>query len=112
MAKAKKRKRQKSNVVSPFKGFDLGEQQTVMGVADFSFIEFLNNAKVFACAYGVQGVEGFPQPIPYLALVGENRAGFEEAFKVFARWGCQSDGDVVDVHMALRSDGTYQIWVG
>jgi hypothetical protein len=110
--KSRIRKKNNSNVASSFKGFDLGEHQTILSVADFSFIEFLNNAKVFACAYGVKGMEEFPQPVPFLGLIGENRAGFEQAFKVFAGWGCEADGDIVDIHIALRNDGTYQLWVG
>jgi hypothetical protein len=78
---------------------------------NLSFIDFLNSAKIFACAYGLQQVEGFPQLVPFLALAGENQAGLEQAFKVFAAWGCESDGDVVDIHVLLRSDGTYQVWV-
>jgi hypothetical protein len=94
-----------------FKGFDLGEQPNILGSGDFSFIELLNSAKIFACAYGLQQVEGFSQPVPFLALVGENQAGLEKAFEVFAGWGCESDGDVVDIHVLLRSDGTYQVWI-
>lgn len=84
----------------------------VMAVTDIDFNQALMDASVFACSYGYQQVAGFPKPIPSLTLVGENRNAFESAFKHFARWGCEEDGDAIDIHMLLKHDGTYEMWIG
>lgn len=94
------------------KGFDLGEQATAMVVADLQFVRALHEAGVFGCAYGLRRFPGFPGPIPEITLIGERRSGFERAFQAFKRWGCEDDGDTVDVHMMLNVDGTYALWIG
>ncbi len=97
---------------SPEKGFDFGEQMMVVVIPDVDFNQTLRDAGVFACAYGYQQVTGFSEWIPALTLVGENRHAFESAFEHFARWGCEEDGDVVDIYMMLGLDGTYKMWIG
>lgn len=94
------------------KGFDLGDQMKVMGISDLDFNQALSKAGVYGCAYGHQQLPGFPVPVAFLALVGEDRREFEKAFQHFARWGCEQDGDVVDIHMMLKLDGTYEMWIG
>lgn len=84
----------------------------VMAVSDVEFNQALIDAGVFCCAYGHRQVKGFPAPIPSLTLVGENRAAFERAFEHFAHWGCVEDGDSVDIHMMLKLNGTYEMWIG
>lgn len=83
-----------------------------MVLSSIDFNKALVDAGVFSCAYGFKEIEGFPRPIPSLMLVGENPDGFEAAFQHFSRWGCEEDGDVVDVHMVLRVNGTYEMWIG
>jgi len=110
--KKKKKRRHDQLPSSPEKGFDFGEQPDAMAVTDFDFIQPLMDAGVFACAYGEQRIVGFPSPIPVVTLVGENPSAFEKAFEHFARWGCQEDGDAVDIIMLLKRDGTYEMWIG
>jgi len=83
-----------------------------MAVSDFDFNKGLIEAGVFACAYGYERVAGFPTPIPALTLVGKKPEGFERAFAHFARWGCERDGDTVDIDLLLKLDGTYEMWIG
>jgi len=109
--KKKTRKRRQSSS-SAEKGFDFGEQMPVMAIGDVEFSQVLRETGVFACAYGYQQIAGFPHPIPALTLVGENRSAFKKAFEHFARWGCEEDGDTVDIHMMLKVDGTYEMWIG
>lgn len=91
------------------KGFDLGEQIGVMAVSDIEFNNSLTDAGIVACGYGSQQVQGFPGPIPCLTLVGTNESGIKAAFEHFKRWGCEDDGDVVDINMILKLDGTYEM---
>src|SRR5260221_12399624 len=93
------------------KGFDFGEQQRVLGVGDIEFHAALHEARVFACAYGLHDVVGFPRAIPSIGLVAENRSGLERAFERFAKWGCEQDGDVVDIQLMLKRGGGYQLHV-
>jgi len=83
-----------------------------MGLSDIDFNQALRDAKVIGCAYGFCSVPGMPQPIPLITLVGSNREAFARAYKHFAHWGCEEDGDVVDVDLLLRSDGSYDLWIG
>jgi len=115
MAKRTRKKKKTTRHVqlpsSPEKGFDFGEQINVMAVTDVEFNQALRDARAFACAYGYQRISGFPEPIPSIALVGENRSGFEKAFEHFAHWGSREDGDAVDIIMFLKKDGTYEMWI-
>jgi len=94
------------------RGFDLGDQVRVMAVSDIEFNQALRDAGVFGCAYGLERLEGMPQPVPAITLIGERSAGFIKAFEHFERWGCLEDGDAVDVQMLLKTDGTYELWIG
>src|SRR5438045_6512132 len=113
MAKGKKRKRKRhpSVTIGPH-GFDLGDQQTTVVIHDIGFNQALRDAKVMACAYGVDRVENYPSPIPMVSLVAEHVRPLRLAFDEFARWGCEQDGDVVDVQILLKNDGTYVMAVG
>jgi hypothetical protein len=110
--KRKKESQRVKSESSSAKGFDFGDQAALVVICDPDFNKALVDAAVFSCGYGYQQVEGFPGPIPLLTLVGENADGFKAAFKHFARWGCVEDGDAVDIHMMLRVDGSYQMWIG
>jgi hypothetical protein len=94
------------------KGFDFGERIGVMAVSDLEFNKALIDAGIVACGYGDGPVGGFPSPIPCLTLIGTNQAGLEAAFKHFKNWGCEEDGDVVDINMILKLDGTYEMRIG
>jgi hypothetical protein len=94
------------------RGFDFGLQMSVMAMPDFEFNQALREAGVIGCAYGFDKVEGMPQPIPSITLVGTNSAAFVNAYQNFVRWGCEEDGDVVDVTLLLRLNGSYRMWIG
>lgn len=116
MAKRKK-SRTKSKVgpsaaVLRKRGFDLGDQMRVMALSDVEYNQALCDARVFGCAYGFERLEGTPHMIPSITLIGERSEGFVKAFEHFERWGCLEDGDAVDVQMLLKSDGTYELWIG
>src|ERR1700682_145158 len=108
----KKSRSSRRTIPSRDRGFDFGHQMGVMSVADIDFNQALMDANIFACAYGLQPIEGLRAPIPAITLVGDGRAGFLRAFDHFKRWGCEEDGDVVDGHMLLRADGGYEMWIG
>lgn len=94
------------------RGFDLGDHVRVMAVSDIEFNQALRDAGVFGCAYGLEHPEGMHQPVPAITLIGERSQGFVKAFEHFERWGCLEDGDAVDVQMLLKTDGTYELWIG
>ena len=79
---------------------------------DPEFNQALRDAEVIGCAYGYSKVDGMPQPVPSITLVGTNSSAFVRAYQHFVRWGCEEDGDVVDVDLLLQSDGSYDLWIG
>lgn len=92
-------------------GFELGDHQGAVIVPNIDFNKALSHANIFACAYGYGHVDGFPSAVPFLTLVGKNPGEIRRAFDQFAAWGCEEDGDVVDIQILLRSDGTYVVAV-
>jgi hypothetical protein len=93
------------------KGCELGQPPRVMSLADMEFNTALIESGVVGCAYGLQTIEDSHQPIPALTLICRERAAALRAYESFKRWGCEQDGDVVDVRILLKQDGTYQVWV-
>lgn len=112
--RAKKRETpvQKSVAKNAERGFDFGHQQRVMAMPSTDFNQALRDAEVIGCAYGYCKVDGMPQPVPSITLVGRNSSAFVRAYECFASWGCQEDGDVVDVDLLLQPDGGYDLWIG
>ena len=112
--KGKKRKGKKrlAPKVPVGTGFDFGERPNVAALSDNSFITSLNEAEVIGCAYGLVKPPGFSSMIPILSFVGQNETKLREAFDSFKAWGCEDDGDVVNVELLLHDDGTYKAWVG
>jgi len=113
MAKRKRKKNKtkgRDQLKGP-RGFDLAEQPRVLAVSDLEFNQALQDAHVFGCGYGFDQIEGLSKPIPSIALVGDNQAAFERAFQHFARWGCEKDGDAVEIKIALKNNGTYEMWI-
>lgn len=117
---AKKTKRKSSNRKHNYKGFspqkergfDFGFQMRTMAVPDFEFNQSLRDAGVIGCAYGYHPIKGISHPIPSITLIGTNVTGFERAYQSFKAWGCEEDGDVLDVELLLKSDGSYNLWLG
>ena len=93
------------------RGFDFGLLFRTMAVPDFEFNQSLHDAGIFGCAYGFHPVDGLSTPIPSITLIGTSVAAFERAYQTFMRWGCEEDGDALDVEMLLKSDGSYNIWI-
>lgn len=118
MAKKPKKKRnhKKFNPKVPSdkldRGFDFGFLIRTMAVPDFEFNQSLRDAGIIGCAYGFHPVDGLSQPVPCITLIGTNIAAFERAYQAFQRWGCEEDGDALDVDLLLKSDGSYNIWIG
>jgi hypothetical protein len=94
------------------RGFDFGLLIRTMAVPDFEFNQSLRDAGIIGCAYGFHPVDGLSHPVPCITLIGTNIAAFERAHQAFQRWGCEEDGDVLDVELLLKSDGSYNIWIG
>lgn len=111
MSKRKKKKRSPSDKMIG-RGFELGKRVAVMALADMDFNQLLVDAKVIGCAYGFSRVSDYEQPIPTITLVGEEKEKLKNAFEHFQSWGAEVDGDVVDVQMLLKRDGTYRLWIG
>lgn len=102
----------KAPFVKPDRGFDFGFFMRVMSVPDIEFNQALRDAEIIGCAYGFQPIEGTSQPVPCITLIGTNASAFDRAYQCFKRWGCEEDGDVLDVDLLLKTDGSYEIWVG
>jgi len=94
------------------RGFDFGLQPRVMAMPDIEFNQALRDAGVIGCAYGYHPMEGIPDPVPSITLVGTDSAAFEKVYQHFVHWGCEEDGDVVDVDLLLKSDNSYDLWIG
>jgi len=94
------------------RGFDFGFQMRVMAAPDPEFNQALRDARVIGCGYGFQRLDGISQTIPCITLVGTNKAAFLRAYQEFVRWGCEEDGDVIDVNLLLQADGGYNLWIG
>jgi len=94
------------------RGFDFGLQPRVMAMPDMEFNQALRDAGIIGCAYGSHPMEGMPDPVPSITLVGTDSAAFTKAYQHFVHWGCEEDGDVVDVDLLLKSDGSYDLWIG
>lgn len=117
MAKKSKGKRNRKNFTPKVpsgkldRGFDFGLLIRTMAVPDFEFNQSLRDAGIFGCAYGYHPVDGLSHPVPSITLIGTNIIAFERAYQAFQRWGCEEDGDVLDVELLLKSDGSYNIWI-
>lgn len=108
MRKLKKGKRSSATKALSFgRGFDLGDQKGALILPDSDFNQAFRDANIVACAYGCDQVVGFPSLLPALTIVGEHREPLKRAFAHFARWGCEEDGDVVDIQLMLKNDGSY-----
>ena len=108
----KRRHRPQAGEPSAARGFDFGERQAAAATPSADFNHSLRQAKVFGCAYGFGSSPGFEGQLPCITLIGETAEGFQAASSQFSVWGSQTDGDVVAVSLLLRTDGSYEVWVG
>jgi hypothetical protein len=83
-------------------GYDLGHRKHIIALADISFQNALIDAQIVACGYGYHRPTGFPTPIPALTLVATHEEPIRQAFEEFKRWGCEHDGDVVDIEHTVE----------
>ncbi|MGN6148067.1 MAG: hypothetical protein ACTHPD_05955 [Rhizomicrobium sp.] len=88
------------------KGFDLGCLRRVALMSDVSFVQNLNKANVFGCGYGLPG---HGPGVPGLILICKHGENLRKAFEGFRRWGSATDGDVVEIDIALWKDGTFEM---
>ncbi|MEK6334808.1 MAG: hypothetical protein AABM67_07660 [Acidobacteriota bacterium] len=107
--RSKKKSKHRSSTREVQRGFDFGDRKYIIAVADTSFQQALIDAQIVACGYGYDQPTGFPGPIPLLTLVATNEEPVRQAFEEFKRWGCEHDGDVVDMNLLLKKDGTYEM---
>lgn len=110
--KRKARGQQAASDTPSGQGFDLGALQRVMAVTDIDFNQHLVDAQVAGCAYGWSYSERLERSVPTVTLITERPEELRLAFDSFQRWGADEDGDAVDVHMLLRMDGSYELWMG
>lgn len=94
------------------RGFDFGIQKRVMAMSDTTFNQALSDSNIIGCAYGYHPVKELSTHIPSITLVGTNRDALMKVYERFNEWGCKDDGDVVDVDILLKSDGSYDLWIG
>lgn len=106
-----KKKIQKNKKRQIARGFDLGKKQKIMWVNSLDFNQYLREAGIVGCAYGATALDGYPNSIPALTLLCQNETAVKKAFQCFAEWGCEEDGDVVDIQLILHKDGTYKLWI-
>lgn len=92
-------------------GFDFGIELRALLVSDVSFIEFLNQAKIVACAYGYVPRGPLGVPMWEISLVGENSEPLTKAFVEFRRWAASGDGDAVELTFIFLKDGGYLLWI-
>ncbi len=107
--RSKKKSKDKTSTRQIERGFDFGDRKHIIAVADIGFQKDLIDAQIVACGYGYHQPANFPGPIPGLTLVGTHEQPLRRAFEEFKRWGCEQDGDVVDLNMLLKKDGTYEM---
>lgn len=91
------------------RGFEFGHliKSLFAQLSSIEFNQHMVDAKVFACAYGYETVAGYPGPLPALTIVGEKADKLLAASEVLKEWGCEDDGDAVDIEIVLRRDGRY-----
>jgi hypothetical protein len=109
--RSKKKSKGRSSTKPIERGFDLGNRKHIIALADTQFQQALSDAQIVACGYGGHHAPGFPGPIPALTLVGNHIEPLKRAFDEFKRWGCEEDGDVVDIKILLKTDGTYEMLI-
>jgi hypothetical protein len=107
--RSKKKSKDRTSTRQVERGFDFGDRKHIIAVADISFQQSLIDAQIVACGYGYHKTIGFPGPIPLLTLVATHEEPLRQAFEEFKRWGCEHDGDVVDMNLLLKRDGTYEM---
>jgi len=107
----KKKAKDKSTTRPIERGFDFGDRKHIIAVADIQFQQALIDAQIVACGYGYHQPTGFPGPIPAITLVATHEEPLKRAFEEFKRWGCEDDGDVIDMNIVLKKDGTYEMWI-
>jgi hypothetical protein len=107
--RSKKKSKDRTSMRKVERGFDFGDRKHIIALADISFPQALSDAQIVACGYGYHQPTGFPGPIPLLTLVATREEPLRQAFEEFKRWGCEHDGDVVDMNLHLKKDGTYEM---
>lgn len=80
-----------------------------MVIPNYDFNADLTNAKINACAYGMQPYGEPATLVPFIALVCEQEDAMLRAFDCFMQWGCSVDGDVVRVEILIQNDGGYLV---
>ncbi|MBP1881802.1 hypothetical protein [Sinorhizobium mexicanum] len=91
------------------RGFEFGHLRKSLfaHTSSIAFNQHMVDAKVFACAYGYDTAAGYPFPVPALTIVGEKADKLLAASEILKEWGCEDDGDAVDIEVVLRRDGSY-----
>ena len=78
-------------------------------------MEFNNNlraAEILAVGYGFDHSQELGVQVPAITLIGKNEKPLREAFDEFWTWTEETDADAIEVTIALRKDGGYNLCIG
>jgi hypothetical protein len=87
-------------------GFDFGIELRLLLASDLSFIQWLKQADVVACAYRYNTDNPLGTPIREIALTGLHGEPLVKAFREFQRWSPE-DGDAVELTFIILKDSGY-----
>ncbi len=88
-------------------GFDFGVEIRSILVSDVSFLEYLGQAQIIACAYGFDSTGPLGERIFTVSLVGANPEALTKAFTEFKRWAASGDGDAVELTFVFLKEPGY-----
>ena len=94
------------------RGFDYGIGITVGTVGSTDFNNNLIAAEILAVGYGFDHSQELGTQVPAITLVGKNESPLRAAFDEFWSWTEETDADAVELTIALRKNGGYNLCIG
>lgn len=94
------------------RGFDYGIGITVGAVGSMEFKNNLRAAEILAVGYGFDHSKELGVQVPAITLIGKNIEPLRAAFDEFWTWTEEIDADAIDLTIALRNDGGYNLCIG
>ena len=94
------------------RGFDYGIGITVGAVGSMEFNNNLRAAEILAVGYGFDHSQELGVQVPAITLIGKNEKPLREAFDEFWTWTEETDADAIELTIALRKDGGYNLCIG
>ena len=92
-------------------GVDFGCFRANAAVTFPGFLDHLGEASIVAVAYGSEWSEALGADIPSMSLVARRAEPLREAFKIFAAWSDESDGDAVELTVVLKESGGFLLGI-